>query len=177
MIGEIKYLGAANKKTVLTLEVGCEPNVLEQFLGKQVTVEIKKYSPKRSLDANAYFHVLVDKLRQVNGISFAHQKNDLITHYGQILYLDDGQPFIYKTNAPPEFMQEQETIHMILIKYGDDGAFWYKAYRGSHEYNVEEMSKLIDGTVLEANEAGIETATPAELSHMKELWRSKYDKH
>ena len=57
---------------------------------------------KRSLDSNAYFHVLCDKLRQKLGISMARCKNHLIADYGQILYLDD-QPMIYKTNAPEDY--------------------------------------------------------------------------
>lgn len=32
--------------------------------------------------------------------------------------------------------------------------------RGSHTYDTDEMAKLIDGTVYEAKELGIETMTP-----------------
>jgi hypothetical protein len=34
------------------------------------------------------------------------------------------------------------------------------------------MSRLIDGTVNEAKELGIETLTPAELERMKASWRA-----
>lgn len=42
--------------------------------------------------------------------------------------------------------------------------------RGSHTYDTDEMSKLIDGTVYEAKELGIETMTPNQISEMKERW-------
>ena len=38
---------------------------------------------------------------------------------------------VYKTNAPEEFMWEQESIHCIPVKY-EAAATFYKVYRGSH---------------------------------------------
>ena len=43
--------------------------------------------------------------------------------------------------------------------------------RGSHTYDTKEMSELIKGTVAEAKELGIETATPQEIKEMEERWR------
>jgi hypothetical protein len=88
--------------------------------------------------------------------------------------MDDGQAFIYKTNATPEFMKEREEVHMELIKIGEDGAYWYRAYRGSHTYNTEEMARLIQGTVMECKDHGIETATPEEIAQMQERWGVKF---
>jgi hypothetical protein len=38
------------------------------------------------------------------------------------------------------------------------------------------MSELIKGTVAEAKELGIETATPQEIKEMEERWRVKLEK-
>lgn len=133
---------------------------------------------KRSLDSNAYFHVLADKLRQKLGISMARCKNHLIADYGQILYLGD-EPMIYKTNAPEDYMMELETLHTKCVKVTTENGrevFFYRVYRGSHEYNTEEMAKLINGTVEECKAQGIETATPEELARMQALWESRYAK-
>lgn len=48
--------------------------------------------------------------------------------------------------------------------------------RGSHTYDTKEMSELIKGTVAEAKELGIETATPQEIKEMEERWRVKLEK-
>ena len=48
--------------------------------------------------------------------------------------------------------------------------------RGSHTYDTKEMSELIKGTVAEAKELGIETATPQEIKEMEERWRAKLEK-
>ena len=138
--------------------------------------DIKEHREKRSLDANAYFHVLCDKLRLKLGISMARCKNHLISDYGQIQYLPDGAPMIYKTNAPEEYMAELETIHTKCIKVTEENGkevFFYRLYRGSHEYDTKEMSQLIDGTVQECKAVGIETATPDEIARMEALWEKR----
>ena len=99
-------------------------------------------------------------------------KNILICRYGQVETLPDGSPLIYKTNAPVEYMMELESIHSIPVKYAD-GATFYKIYRGSHTYDTYEMSKLIEGTVADAKEQGIDTMTPAEIKRMVIAWQSK----
>jgi hypothetical protein len=41
-------------------------NILPEIIGgKPYVCEIKRYYERRSLDANAYFHVLVDKIAKV----------------------------------------------------------------------------------------------------------------
>jgi hypothetical protein len=140
---------------------------------------LHKDKRKRSLDSNAYFHVLCDQLRQKLGMSMARCKNYLISEYGQIFYLDDGSPMIYKSNAPEEFMMEQETIHskcVKIVRENDKDVYFYRIYRGSHTYDTSEMSQLIKGTIMECEQQGIQTATPEELAHMAMLWEQKYEK-
>ena len=158
---------------LLTFEVN-ESDVVKSEYDKlksceKLKLKAVKYTQKRSLDANAYFHVLVGKIADSLTISKAKAKNVLICKYGQPQLLPDGNIMIYKTNAPEEFMWEQEAIHCIPVKYEDNATF-YKVYRGSHTYDTKEMSVLIDGTVADAKELGIETITPTELSEMKERW-------
>lgn len=138
-----------------------------------------KENKKRSLDSNAYFHVLCDKLRQKLNISMARCKNHLIADYGQIEYIDQ-EPMIYKTNAPEDYMMELETIHTKCVKVSEENGhpiFFYRIYRGTSTYNTEEMAKLIKGTVEECKAQDIETATPEEIAHMQALWEQKYGKH
>lgn len=136
----------------------------------KLKIKAVRYTQRRSLDANAYFHVLVGKIADALTISKAKAKNVLICKYGQPQLLPDGSMMVYKTNAPEEFMWEQETLHAIPVKY-DGTATFYKIYRGSHTYDTKEMSVLIDGTVADAKDLGIETLPPAELQAMKERWK------
>ena len=137
--------------------------------------DLTEHKEKRSLDSNSYFHVLCDKLRQALGISMARCKNHLIADYGQIEYIDD-EPIIYKTNAPEDKMMELETLHTKCVKVTEENGhkiYFYRVYRGSHTYNTAEMARLIDGTVQECRQQGIETATPDQIAQMAALWEKK----
>ena len=161
------------KKPMVKFIVNEDLNGIDGLDGKDLKIKVNKATKPRSLDANAYFHVLCDKLRQTLGVSMAQMKNMLITSYGQIEYIDEGQPLIYKTNAPVEYMQELEAAHMKFFKQGDDGAYWYISYRGSHTYDTTEMHKLLEGTIQEAKDQGIETMTPNEIAQIEALWGKK----
>ena len=175
--GQIHNIGLAypSRNAVISIEIAAKPEDVERYNGKDLTVVLKEYREKRSKNANSYFHKLCDEIRQKLNISMAHAKNDLITTYGQIWYLADGEPWIYKSNAPLELVQELEDHHMKFIKNDPDDASisWYKVFRGSHTYDTKEMSLLIDGTVFEAKELGIETLTPNELDKLKAAWGNK----
>ena len=159
------------KKPMVKFLVNENLDGIESLDGKDLKIKVTRATNPRSLDANAYFHVLCDKLRQKLGLSMAHMKNILITSYGQIEYISEGQALIYKTNAPVEYIQELEEAHMKFMKVGDDGAYWYKVYRGSHTYDSHEMHILLEGTIREAQDQGIETKTPDEIKRLEELWK------
>lgn len=140
--------------------------------------DITPHKEKRSLDSNAYFHVLCDKLRQKLNMSMARCKNHLIADYGQMEYIDN-EPMVYKTNAPEEYMMELETIHAKCVKVteeNDKPVFFYRIYRPTHTYNSAEFAKLLEGTIAECKAQDIQTATPKELEHMQYLWEQRYGK-
>ena len=139
-------------------------------------VTADKHKKKRSLDANAYFHVLVGKIADKLRISKPRCKNILIGRYGQIEYLDDDVPAVIKTNVDVDQMLEQETLHVVpcgVDRQGGKDINYFRIYRGSHTYDTREMSILIDGTVQEAKEQGIETMTPEEIERMKSAWQAR----
>lgn len=78
----------------------------------ELAVSIKKYRKKRSLDANAYFHLLVGKLADKLRISKIRCKNIMIGRYGQVDYIDN-QPVMIKTQIPVSDMLEQENLHCL----------------------------------------------------------------
>ena len=167
-----------NGKVVISLTVNENVPEMANMREKQLDIKLTRHREKRSLDANAYFHVLVDKIRGKTGYSFSRVKNELITSYGQIEYIDDQQVII-KTNIQPDQMAEQETLHCkpirVEIEKGKEVTF-YRVYRGSHTYNTAEMSRLIDGAVQEAKDLGIETMSPAQIERIMSLWDGKREK-
>lgn len=46
-------------------------------------------------------------------------------------------------------------------------ADYYKVFKGSSEFNTEEMSIFLDGIIQECNNLGIQTLTPNEIALME----------
>lgn len=161
MQGRVK--GITGKSILLELD-----QVVEFDIDAEVDIDIKPHRAKRSLNANAYFHVLVDKLRTALRIGFSECKNDVITSYGQVEYIGDEQVII-KTNIPPDKMRQSEILHCLCVKTGEEmgkNVYFYRVYRGSHTYDSREMAQLIDGICEECKAQGIETLTPDELMRL-----------
>lgn len=169
------------KQTLLTLAIERKPSEIEaeclRLREKNLDILIKEHREKRSLNANGYFHALVGKIADKIGRSKTYVKNDLITSYGQQLFID-GDKVSIKTQITPEVMMETETLHCLKIGQKEENEktlYFYDVYRGSHTYDTMEMSKLIDGTVQEAKEYGIETMTPNQLEELKQRWKVDID--
>ena len=181
MIGRIQNIMALGKDIVLTITTSeCE------FQGGEV-VEVKKQTKKRSLSANAYFHVLSDKIADAMGVSKAYAKNFLLGRYGQREYAENGNYITIKVREDAKVdLMEREDIHTFLIgferetvsnqdlpeydPYLPEEYIDYDVYviiRGSHTYDTREMSVLINGAISEAKILGIETLTPQELERME----------
>lgn len=169
------------KKFELTVAVNEAENLTNGYEelkdAEKLDIRIKKYRQRRSLDANAYFHVLVDKLADRLGISKPRCKNLMIGRYGQPYYIDEDETAeaVIKTNIPVTQMMENENVHCmpcgVKTEDGKEVVF-YKIFRGSSTYDTKEMSILIDGTVDECKEQGIETLPPEELERMLVKWKA-----
>lgn len=146
----------------------------------KLSLEIKKYRRKRSLDANAYYWVLVGKLAKVLGMSNSEVHNMALRGYGQPeIYEGKGVYMtIPDTDSARRKVDNAMDYHLAptsQVREGNDGVMYrtYKLLRGSHTYNTEEMARLIDGMVTLCKEAGIsdaEIATPDEKRLLKERY-------
>ena len=163
-------------KLVISLVVDADPSeeVQQLSLLEKLSICIEKYSTKRSLKANAYFHQLVTKIAKASQSGNTEVKNRLIREYGAFEYINGEIPIFLLKAEFAETMLKQEGIHVKIIgrEYFDDCDWVHLAMmRGSHTYNTAEMARLIDGTVMEAKQLGIETLPPDEIERMKSLWR------
>ena len=125
--------------------------------------EVKEYKHKRSLNANAYYWVLVNKIADALNQSKEFVHMCMLKQYGQRYVV--CVPYDTPIESLVKYY-EQDGVR----KQGDRLFKTYNVYLPSSEMNTYEMSKLIDGTVEEAQSMGIETMTPDELAHLKAMW-------
>ena len=131
-------------------------------------IKAVKYRQKRSLDANAYAWVLMTKIANHPDIASSKEEvyEQMLQKYGTF-YEDEGGYITITVKKTVDMAKVSG--HWKHIK--DNGNFAsYLMIKGSSEYNTAEMSHFIDRIVEEAQELGIETATPDELERMKQEW-------
>lgn len=131
--------------------------------------EIKKHREKRSLDANAYLWVLLDKLAQATRIPKTEIYRKAIKDIGGV---------------SDTVCVQQKAVERLVIGWECNGIGWFcersdsrlngcvnvTLYYGSSVYDVHQMSRLIDYVVQDCKALGIETLPPDKLAAMKEEW-------
>ena len=158
-----------NGNPILSLSVTNKNDLLQGYddLSKidDLDIELKKHREKRSLNANAYCWVLLQKLAEKLNTS----KDDLylimLERYGQFTHL------VVKPNVVDKVKEEWRTCRVLgeITVNGKKGV-QLQCYFGSSTYNSKEMSTFIDGIISECKEQGIETMTPNELERLKIEW-------
>lgn len=137
----------------------------EQLREKDVDVSIKKYRAKRSLDANGYAWVLIDKIAARMGLTKAEVYRDHIRHIGgvsEIVCVRDQAVERLRDGWQKNGLGWQtETLPSKL-----EGCTNIVLYYGSSTYDTRQMSALIDSLVDTAKGLGIETMSPEELESL-----------
>lgn len=156
--------------------VGTQKQAITWLLEQDNTkrYEVKEYKEKRSNDANAYFHVLVNKLARYINISDKEMKIRMNLQYGTIAKDENGNSVGVKIPKGTDITQFYDYAKWFGeceengIKFDK-----YLFYKQTHTLNTKEMSQLINGVVEECRERGIETKTQTEINSLLESW----DKH
>ena len=170
MVGEIVDLSIDydTGKTKINILVDTDAVKIEELQNQKLDIEIKKHREKRSLDANAYFWVLVSKIQDVVGIPKELIYKDLIKGIGSYEVVP------IKDIAVAKFRQAWSKNGLGWVtdttKSKLEGFTNVIAYYGSSTYDSKEMTRLIDLTIQECNQLGIETKTDEEIKSLLEGW-------
>ena len=162
-----------NRKQRITLEVDSDFRNLWDKLNQEplLDIEIKKHRNKRSHSANAYFHVLVNKIAAETGESDDLVKERLVVAYGTVARDKDGCTVGFKLPASVDVHDLYEYTRCFDVREEDGKLFnCYLVYKDTRKMDTKEFSHLIDGAIDEAKALGIETDTPEQLARYKEEW-------
>lgn len=148
------------------------PNMVDAIRDCCLRLSVKRWKEKRSLDANAYMWALLGKMAQVLHTSAEELYEEMLQRYGVLDMHDDGHIAITVKSGVD---MSRIDGHWKLYKRSKDGK-WnsYLRIKGTSEYDTTEMSGFIGQIIDEAQELGIDTATPDELERMAELAKHNY---
>lgn len=137
--------------------------------GKTYTLTVKEHRERRSLDANAYCWVLLDKLAE----KLSLPKTDVYRRF--IREIGGNSETVCVVEKAADKLCDGWNHNGIgwqteRMPSKIDGCVNVILYYGSSTYDTKQMSRLIDMVVEECKEHGIETLTPMELDRLKDRW-------
>lgn len=136
---------------------------------EKLSIEIKPFRAKRSLDANAYCWVLIGKLAANQGISREEVYMQAIKSIG-----GNSEIVCVKNEAVDRLCDgwrrngigwQTETMPSKL-----DGCTNVILFYGSSVYDTRQMSLLLDCLIQDCKALGIQTETPEMIDRLKSLW-------
>ena len=139
--------------------------VAQELTGQPVSIKVAKKKKRRSLDSNAYFWILVDKLSQKLNLSKEDVYRNAIRNIGGVSEI---------------VCVRNEAVEKLCAGWSKNGIGWQTdtmpskidgctnvvLYYGSSTYNQEQMTRLIDNIVQDCKAVGIETLSPLELARL-----------
>lgn len=167
----IDYMSNKPKITLLLNERDCL-NSIENLKDDKLTIDIKKWRKKRSLDANSYCWVLCDKIAK------ELSKENIVTkeevYKDAILQIGSFEPFIVQESTFDKFKRiwERQGLGFLVQEVSrKDKCVKVHCYYGSSTYDSKEMSLLINLIVDLAKSLNIETKPQAELDSLLRSWK------
>ena len=154
-------------------DLGKAMAVVRKHKDKLYDLEVKEHRKKRSLDANAYAWVLINKLAGVLRIT------PLEVYRQAILNVSGNYEVIpIKEEAVDHFKQiwESQGLGWPCVDMGKsklDGYRNLRAYYGSSTFSVSQMQVFIDNLAQDCKALNIETMTPDKLALLMEEWNAQ----
>lgn len=168
LIGKVSSVSLTmSGNLLLTFECEGRPDI--GITDEKMSIEIKKYKEKRSLDANAYAWVLIGKIAEKT-----RQKKETV-------YRD----YIRDIGSFTTVCVQDKAVDDLRVLWENKGLGWLTEtdkskiagctnvllYYGSSSYDTAQMSRFIDLIVEDAKALGIQTETPDQLALLKTEWK------
>jgi hypothetical protein len=147
------------------LQSGLSPLIAAIDKGRKLSVTVEPEKRRRSLNANAYMWVLLDKLARVLNTDKDSLYIEMLDRYGVFTHI------IVKPEVVDRVKAEWRTVRDLgEVTINGKTGIQLQCYFGSSTFSTAEMARLIDGVVSECAEVGVETLPPAEIEAIKNLW-------
>ncbi len=143
--------------------------MFDELKEMDVDIQIKKASNKRSLNANAYAWVLIDKIAEKMGIKKEEVYRQQIRSIGgvsEIVCVQDKAVDTLRRMWSHNGLGWQSEVMQSKIGNCTNLILYY----GSSTYDTKQMSTLIDSLVQDAEALGIPTMPDSEIEKLKQKW-------
>ena len=152
-------------------DLGKAMSVVRKHKDRMYDIEVKEHRKKRSLDANAYAWVLINKIADALRITPIEIYRQAIQHIS-----GNSEIIPIKQEAVEQFKQawSHNGIGWITRDMGKSkipGYMNLMVYYGSSVYDTKQMSELIDHLVQDCRALDIEIKSDEEIKSLMEAWK------
>ena len=152
-------------------DLGKAMAVVRKHKDKLYDLEVKEHRKKRSLDANAYAWVLINKIADALRITPKEIYRQAIQNVG-----GNYEILPVKEEAAEHFKQvwEAHGLGWPCVDMGKskiDGYRNLRAYYGSSTYSTTQMAQLIDILLQDCRALDIEVKSPEEIASIMGAWQ------
>lgn len=161
-------------KTTFTFETTSEyaAEELERLKDADLRVSVKKYRKKRSLSANAMFWWCIGQISKETGEDKWNIYLSMLRQYGKFTYLCVTPSAV---ESVKKMWRECEEWNSLTIN--GKPAVQLLCYFGSSSYNSAEMARLIDGTIQEMKDLGLDLPMTQDIKTALENWEVQNEKY
>ena len=179
MIGRLRDMARSRDGKAWIVTFSTPENFSEAFdemSGKDVSIDIKPAHRKRSLDANAYAWVLIDKIAEKTGLKKTEVYRNAIREIGGV---------------SATVCVQDRAVESLRYGWSKNGIGWQSEtmkskipgctnvvlYYGSSAYDSRQMAQFIDSLIQDAESLGIPTITDEQADRLVGKWgkRDKVD--
>ena len=143
--------------------------MFDELADKDISIEIKQAHQRRSVTANAYAWVLIDKIAEKTGLRKSDVYRHAIKEIGGVSTTVCVQDFAVDRLRQGWEKQglgwQTETINAKI-----PGCTCVVLYYGSSAYDSKQMGQLIDSLIQDAESLGIPTLTDAQAKRLVGRW-------
>ena len=178
MIGKLKDLtfnGDGTQNITVTVGVNFR-ETYDALKDKEISIDIKQAHKQRSLTANGYAWVLIDKIAEKTGVKKSEVYRNAIREIGgvsdTVCVQDKAVDRLREGWEKNGLGWQTDTIPAKI-----PGCTCVVLYYGSSVYDSKQMASLIDSLIQDAEALGIPTISDQEAEKMIGKWAVKNDEH
>ena len=177
MLGKLKDLSLnLDGSQDIRLTVYSDASTLfDELKDKEIEVEIKKKTNRRSLDANALAWSLIDQIAAKTGVKKSEVYRNAIRDIGGVSDIVCVRNFAVEKLCKG-WVSHGQGWQVEIEPSRLSGCSNVTLYYGSSVYDSRQMANLIDSLIQDAEAVGIVTPSATEREKAIEIWNRKKSK-
>lgn len=147
-----------------------ELNRFAQHADDELSITVKKYRKKRSLDANAMLWSCINKIAGATGQDSWDVYLMMLERYGQFTYIKVREEAVGRIKS-----QWRECKEVGFEEFRDGSKYIeLLCYYGSSTYDSREFSILLDGVISSMKDLHLQIPATKDVQRSLEAWEANY---